>query len=115
MKTELQIKEERRQIIEWERSNRNAATRAILGGICVYDKQVKGGCAVGRLMPDNRLEHRIAPVTALVDKDIDPILYLGIGFLQDLQGWHDTDYNFTPTGLTENGMKRLDRIESSYC
>ena len=83
MKAELQIKEERRQIIEWERKNRNATTRAISGGICVYDKQVKGGCAVGRLMPDNRLALHTGSITSLTDRQIDPILHLAEVFCKN--------------------------------
>lgn len=110
----------RKEILEWEKNNRNLTTRsAPKNGLgCFYLNPDGGpGCAVGRLIEDKELCRELDKIGFLKDawpqipKDIQA---LGYEFLDALQRFHDNEGNFREDGLSVQGETFINSLLNSY-
>lgn len=96
--------------------------RAIHEGCCFYfDPRTSNRCAVGRCMfPESRWNAYVgslrkllmhAPFAEVIQPEYQQI---PLKLLEDLQNWHDSSFNFTPTGLTEWGESIINNLIQQY-
>lgn len=97
--------------------------RCNIGSRCRYSpksimKPSSEGCGIGRLVPPSKAEYYDMKypslgVLAIYEADDLPkyVRDLGIGFLIELQGLHDSIFNWNTEGLTPSGKLAVERIE----
>ena len=115
--------QKRLEVVEWESTNRNSTNRAINPSeSCYYSHSFNGGCAVGRLLPEDiaekaDLDNALATSSGIREPEIweicsqvELVTLLGMDFLADLQFIHDNGYHWTKKGLSEIGMRERDRV-----
>lgn len=116
------IKERRKEILQWERENRNSNNRSVDAATkgCIYSGEI--GCGVGRLVDDKdlcaRLDHLAFSAvcqTAIFDQLPENVKELGHGFLMDLQRLHDQRHYWNENGLSDVGNVIIAIVETRWC
>lgn len=107
------------------RRNVRTATANYYGveSLCVYSPETSGkttseGCAVGRLIPTElatRLDQTYtgdSTVTKIFDELPEDLKDLGLDFLADLQGLHDTEiyWDFENKDISEKGILKVKEL-----
>ena len=129
------IKERRKEILQWERDNRNSNNRSVDAKTkgCIYSGEIgcaaKGciysgeiGCAVGRLIEDKDLCSRLdnSALSGVCRTEVfnqlpENVKELGQEFLQDLQKLHDNYQYWNENGLSDSGNKIMMQLETRWC
>ena len=102
--------------------NKNTRSFNEQGNCCYQPTPTSQGCAVGRLIADKELcktldanlENTGVGVTRVFNKLPIEVQELGESFLTDLQSLHDGYYNWDETGLSEDGISRVNSIKKYY-
>jgi hypothetical protein len=90
---------------------------------CVYVNENEEGCAIGRLIEDKKLCKKLDlgfegkfGVSELRIFDLLPpdLKEYGQDFLSRLQSLHDRRQNWTPTGLSELGERRVNLVKEIF-
>lgn len=89
--------------------------------VCLYYKNARVGCAVGRLIKNKALckkldKQRATAVSFLSVFNMLPnyVKKLGQDFLSDLQYFHDYSYYWDEKGLTSEGKTKLKAIKLTH-
>ena len=102
----------------------NPESRGLDGGLCQYNPahpKISPGCAIGMYLDTKTAKKldNIGPIDYVfsVEKHIllpNWMLKLGKEFLEDIQIFHDTDSNFTRTGISFFGLENLRNLCTKY-
>jgi len=93
---------------------------------CMYwDKTTGNKCVVGRHIPEDKYSQVSEGMLVDTEKDDGGLVIfnllplelqeLGVTFLARCQEFHDSEDNFTETGLSEEGIKELAIIKKAHC
>ena len=116
------IKERIKEILQWERDNRNSNNRSVDANTkgCTYSGEI--GCAVGRLVEDKDLCSRLdnSALSGVCRTEVfnqlpENVKELGQEFLQDLQKLHDNYQYWNENGLSDSGNKIMMQLETRWC
>lgn len=91
-------------------------------GNCYYRHPEDGRpCLIGKQIPDADYKSELEfEAIGCLDRNVwntlsESIQELGEDFLSMLQRLHDSNHNWTDTGLSELGVYTLNRIKEKYC
>lgn len=123
------LAQRRLEILHWERDNRNLLNRNIGNDCCMYEPQggeKKYGCGVGRLLPED-IQKKCDTFVGdgpdgssvsrkeLFDLLPEDVKDLEHDFLVHLQLLHDTGAFWTNEGPSDEGIKRIEFLEKTFC
>lgn len=127
-----EIIQKRIEILQWERENRNLKNRnahRVTSG-CMYEPlggEKKYGCAVGRLLPREiqqkcdsfadgvGLDGSSVSCKEIFDLLPEDVKELEQDFLVHIQLLHDTVAFWTNEGPSDEGLKRIEFLEKTFC
>lgn len=116
------LKEKRLEVLNDTISYFKTSTRCINSrGRCTYSPTEESkGCAIGRLITDKNicteLDFKNQPIGADSAFNILPIEIkeLGQDFLRNLQLLHDLPYYWLESGLSEEGLNKVNHLKLEY-
>lgn len=122
---QIEIKVKRLELLEdtVRYYSEDTKRRAVNNGNCKYITEDGRKCAIGRLLPNDKIEllkDETSSVYTFIQREKyknilpDNILALGIEFLRDIQYLHDTDKYWGVNELNQEGKIYLDIIKANY-
>lgn len=118
---DLNNKERQQEALQWEVNNRTFGTLAINRGEigkyrtgCQYAHQFNGGCAVGRLVPEELAAKLSGPVRRVFEELPESVSCMGLRFLASLQRLHDNPDNWDSLGLSKKGVEGVRTLAQTY-
>ena len=87
-------------------------------GNCFYRSPEGKQCIIGSCIPETvyerSMENKTLENNEVQEKLPVEILNLGIDFLAEVQLFHDNNYYWTDSGLSESGINQLETIKRHY-
>lgn len=114
------IKQAQAAALQWEVNNRTSLNRAVnyredtFSPGCQYAHHFHGGCAVGRLLPEELARKLRGPISLEFNRLPEDVSCMGLPFLVSLQQLHDDFKNWYATGLSIEGLAIARGIATRY-